>query len=260
MNTLVVGDSCLDIFKYGTSKRFSPEAPVPVFTPEKETSNPGMAANVANNISSFGVDCDLITNKNEIRKIRFVDLKSKQMIIRIDENDTLPLDDNFDNLEEFQLDKYNALVISDYNKGFLSTENIGFLLSAKIPTFLQTSKKLDDWCLDSNFIKINESEYNNSREFIEANKKTLATKLIVTLGEKGCMFNNENYIIKNKKDIRDLSGAGDTFLAGFVYKYVSTKNEILSIEYAQEMASAVVELSGVNVAGKSKKSFTKLAL
>ena len=74
------------------------------------------------------------------------------------------------------------------------------------------------------------------------------------------MFNNENYIIKNKKDIRDLSGAGDTFLAGFVYKYVSTKNEILSIEYAQEMASAVVELSGVNVAGKSKKSFTKLTL
>ncbi len=80
------------------------------------------------------------------------------------------------------------------------------------------------------------------------------------MGEKGCMFNNENYIIKNKKDIRDLSGAGDTFLAGFVYKYVSTKNVILSIEYAQEMASAVVELSGVNVAGKSKKSFTKLTL
>ena len=105
MKMLVIGDSCLDIFKYGTSKRFSPEAPVPVFTPEKETCNPGMAANVANNISSFGVDCDLITNKNEIRKIRLVDLKSKQMIIRIDENDTLPLDDNFNNLKEFQLDK-----------------------------------------------------------------------------------------------------------------------------------------------------------
>ena len=260
MKTLVIGDSCLDIFKYGTSKRFSPEAPVPVFTPEKEITNPGMAANVANNISSFGVDCDLITNKNEISKIRFVDLKSKQMIIRVDENDTLPLDDNFDSIQEFELDKYDGLVISDYNKGFLTTENISFLLNAKIPTFLQTNKKLDDWCLNSNFIKINESEYNNSKEFIEANKKNLETKLIVTVGENGCMFNNENYKIKNKKDIRDLSGAGDTFLAGFVYKYISTKNEILSIEFAQEMASAVIELSGVNVAGKSKKNFTTLTL
>ena len=260
MKTLVIGDSCLDIFKYGTSKRFSPEAPVPVFTPEKEITNPGMAANVANNISSFGVDCDLVTNKNEISKIRFVDLKSKQMIIRVDENDTLPLDDNFDNIQEFELGKYDGLVISDYNKGFLTTENISFLLNAKIPTFLQTNKKLDDWCLNSNFIKINESEYNNSKEFIEANKKNLETKLIVTVGENGCMFNNENYKIKNKKDIRDLSGAGDTFLAGFVYKYISTKNEILSIEFAQEMASAVVELSGVNVAGKSKKNFTTLTL
>ena len=260
MKTLVIGDSCLDIFKYGTSKRFSPEAPVPVFTPEKEITNPGMAANVANNISSFGVDCDLVTNKNEISKIRFVDLKSKQMIIRVDENDTLPLDDNFDSIQEFELDKYDGLVISDYNKGFLTTENISFLLNAKIPTFLQTNKKLDDWCLNSNFIKINESEYNNSKEFIEANKKNLETKLIITVGENGCMFNNENYKIKNKKDIRDLSGAGDTFLAGFVYKYISTKNEILSIEFAQEMASAVVELSGVNVAGKSKKNFTTLTL
>ena len=260
MKTLVIGDSCLDIFKYGTSKRFSPEAPVPVFTPEKEITNPGMAANVANNISSFGVDCDLVTNKNEISKIRFVDLKSKQMIIRVDENDTLPLDDNFDSIQEFELDKYDGLVISDYNKGFLTTENISFLLNAKIPTFLQTNKKLDDWCLNSNFIKINESEYNNSKEFIEANKKNLETKLIVTVGENGCMFNNENYKIKNKKDIRDLSGAGDTFLAGFVYKYISTKNEILSIEFAQEMASAVIELSGVNVAGKSKKNFTTLTL
>ena len=260
MKTLVIGDSCLDIFKYGTSKRFSPEAPVPVFTPEKEITNPGMAANVANNISSFGVDCDLVTNKNEISKIRFVDLKSKQMIIRVDENDTLPLDDNFDNIQEFELGKYDGLVISDYNKGFLTTENISFLLNAKIPTFLQTNKKLDDWCLNSNFIKINESEYNNSKEFIEANKKTLEAKLIVTVGENGCMFNNEKYKIKNKKDIRDLSGAGDTFLAGFVYKYISTKNEILSIEFAQEMASAVVELPGVNVAGKSKKNFTTLTL
>ena len=43
---LVVGDSCTDVFIYGIIERVSPEAPVPVFNPIKETSNGGMASNV----------------------------------------------------------------------------------------------------------------------------------------------------------------------------------------------------------------------
>ena len=32
-NILVVGDSCIDRFVYGTAVRLAPEAPVPVFNP-----------------------------------------------------------------------------------------------------------------------------------------------------------------------------------------------------------------------------------
>ncbi len=37
MNVLVIGDSCEDIFVYGNIIRLSPEAPVPILQPIKET-------------------------------------------------------------------------------------------------------------------------------------------------------------------------------------------------------------------------------
>ena len=38
MKILVVGDSCIDIFRYGKVTRIAPEAPVPIIVPERETS------------------------------------------------------------------------------------------------------------------------------------------------------------------------------------------------------------------------------
>ena len=50
---LVIGESCTDIFVYGTSKRKSPEGKGPVFIPTKEVYGVGMAANTANNLGSI---------------------------------------------------------------------------------------------------------------------------------------------------------------------------------------------------------------
>ena len=125
MKILVIGDSCTDIFSYGNIERISPEAPVPVFLPEYESENPGMAANVARNISSMGIDCDLITNNTIIKKIRLVDSKSNQMVVRVDKNDKIPDDDSFDfYINDYSFKGYDAIVISDYNKGFLSDKEV----------------------------------------------------------------------------------------------------------------------------------------
>ena len=72
MRILVIGDGCKDIFKYGKVTRIAPEAPVPIIVPEKETSNPGMAGNVVANLEALGSGVDFITNKTEIRKVRYV--------------------------------------------------------------------------------------------------------------------------------------------------------------------------------------------
>ena len=51
---LLVGDLILDEYVWGSVSRISPEAPIPVVEVVKESSLPGGAANVANNIHALG--------------------------------------------------------------------------------------------------------------------------------------------------------------------------------------------------------------
>ena len=103
MKVLIIGDSCKDIFIYGKVKRLTPEAPVPVFNPTKEKSNDGMAKNVSNNIEALDVNIFTITNRNSIKKIRYVDDKSNQLVIRVDEHDYC------DRIDEFLLHRIQKM-------------------------------------------------------------------------------------------------------------------------------------------------------
>src|ERR1044071_8838586 len=51
---LVVGDLMLDQFIWGSVRRISPEAPVPVVEFQRESFMPGGAANVARNLTALG--------------------------------------------------------------------------------------------------------------------------------------------------------------------------------------------------------------
>ncbi|MEK6554613.1 MAG: D-glycero-beta-D-manno-heptose-7-phosphate kinase, partial [Bdellovibrionota bacterium] len=51
---LVVGDVGLDEYLWGEVRRISPEAPVPVVEVSKQDYRVGLAANVAQNVSSLG--------------------------------------------------------------------------------------------------------------------------------------------------------------------------------------------------------------
>ena len=90
MKVLVIGDSCTDKFVYGVCDRICHEAPVPVFNPTYQKANGGMAKNVFNNLISLAKnwDIDLITNEDEITKTRLVDIKTNQMLLRVDEDDS----------------------------------------------------------------------------------------------------------------------------------------------------------------------------
>ena len=87
MRVLVIGDSCQDIFVYGDITRISPEAPIPVFVPSHTEKNDGMARNVSHNVEALEMHISTITNKNGIVKKRYVDNRSGQMVLRVDEHD-----------------------------------------------------------------------------------------------------------------------------------------------------------------------------
>ena len=250
---LVIGDSCIDVFQYGKCKRICPEAPVPVFLPTKKKENGGMAFNVAANLEALGIQYDIITNQSFPNKIRYVDEVSNQMLIRVDEYDDINQITQ-EECESINFDDYAAVVISDYNKGYLDIHDIMWIADNHPLTFMDTKKELGGWCDDIKYLKINEKEYDANRDYIE---NYHPHNTIATLGKDGAiLLTNDGTIkrfpIEKEHDVRDLSGAGDTFLAALVAKYLESDNIDEAIQFANKCAAWVVTQKGVVVVNLNK--------
>ena len=249
MKVLIIGDSCKDIFVYGYINRLTPEAPVPVFNPNRELSNVWMAKNVANNVEALGCTIYTITNPNSIKKVRYVDEKSKQLVLRVDEHD-------YCDRVAVELPKGNkcriglggevevgAIIISDYCKGFLHEDDIEYIAKNNINVFVDTKKELGYWINDVDYLKINSSEYESNKKFFKDND--IMDKTIVTKGNEGCLFQGKIYPTEDVL-VKDISGAGDTFIAGLVVKYLKTNDIEKAIDFAQECTKIVVQKHGVS--------------
>jgi sugar/nucleoside kinase (ribokinase family) len=64
------------------------------------------------------------------------------------------------------------------------------------------------------------------------------------LGKQGCRWKGCIYAAF-EVEVFDLCGAGDSFLAALVYKYLETNCIMESIMFANDMASQVVQKRGV---------------
>ena len=237
---LVIGESSRDVFVYCDAIRLCPDVPVPVLNVIDQSENPGMAKNVQRNIKSLIQNCDIITNDNwfNVTKTRYVHEKSNHTFFRVDSSHKIA------KIDLSKIDyEYEIIVISDYDKGFLSADDIELICSNHPNVFIDTKKILGSWADKARFIKINDFEYKNSEKYITNN---LANKIIHTMGSDGCEYMGVNYSV-DKVEVKDVSGAGDTFMAGLVIKYFETKNIEESIKFANKCASTVVRHKGVSV-------------
>ncbi|WP_394747370.1 D-glycero-beta-D-manno-heptose-7-phosphate kinase [Spongiimicrobium salis] len=157
-NILVLGDLMIDKYLIGSSKRISPEAPVPVIDISEEKSVLGGAGNVVNNLLAFGAHVDVISvigscdnasvlhnllQKKNIstdyiivehgrlitKKTRI--LSSNQQIVRYDRETTKDIsEESADKVFEIYssiIKNYEIIILSDYGKGVLTD-----LLTSKI--------------------------------------------------------------------------------------------------------------------------------
>jgi bifunctional ADP-heptose synthase (sugar kinase/adenylyltransferase) len=237
---LVIGESCRDLFIYGEVSRLCPEAPAPVFNFMHKTENAGMAGNVSANLTSLGVEHDFITNKNYkiVKKVRYVDYRTNTLFIRVDKND-----DKIERCDVSDIDfsLYSAVIISDYCKGFLTEADITFITDKHDVVFLDTKKTLAAWCEKAFIIKINASEAENSTSILGDEIKK---KIICTLGHAGCVYGEKKFPV-TEVPIKDVSGAGDTFLAALVACYTRYKDLERAIKFANKCATEVVQKRGV---------------
>lgn len=228
---LLIGDNCLDVYQYGTIDRISPEAPVPVFKFEYQESKPGMAGNVFNNLKNLGCVVDFIHNKTST-KTRLIDIKSKQHIVRIDDDQ---MSDSI-SVDLTTINNYDAIVISDYNKGTVDISTIAVIAAhSKIPVFIDT-KKTELARINNAWIKINLSEYEKLKSSCE--------NLIVTLGSLGARHNEKVYP-SPKVEVSDVCGAGDTFLAALTVEFLRTHSIDNAIKFANKASAVTVQHIGV---------------
>jgi D-beta-D-heptose 7-phosphate kinase/D-beta-D-heptose 1-phosphate adenosyltransferase len=151
VKVLVVGDVMLDRYWWGSVKRISPEAPVPVVELQNSTFAPGGASNVAANIAGLGATAFLVgvtgddQDANSLAELldeRGVDAKylvrisdrptsvktrviaHSQQVVRVDQETTTEFSDEdhehiWASISEALPDS-DIVVISDYAKGMLS--------------------------------------------------------------------------------------------------------------------------------------------
>jgi D-beta-D-heptose 7-phosphate kinase/D-beta-D-heptose 1-phosphate adenosyltransferase len=238
---VVIGELCHDVFVYGECKRLSPEAPVPVFNPIHSVENLGMAGNVVANINTIdsNIGISFYHSLEKITKTRYVDKKTNHLFLRVDDE---PLVNRIHISETLisEIKEADAVVVSDYNKGFLSEDDLYTISKLARFAIVDTKKRMNPIHLSHfNFIKINEHEAN------QGVADELKEKTIVTLGPKGAMYMDTLYPSPHPKETIDVSGAGDTFLAAFVTKYLETEDVNISITFANKMSAIVVSKRGV---------------
>jgi D-beta-D-heptose 7-phosphate kinase/D-beta-D-heptose 1-phosphate adenosyltransferase len=231
-NILLIGDDCIDVYQYGVVDRISPEAPVPIFKLVYEERKPGMAHNVMKNLEALGCDVTYLATKESSTKTRLIDIRSKQQIVRID-NDARPQPISFDTAIP---PVYDAIVISDYDKGSVTYELIEKLRKEfKGPVFVDT-KKTDLARFEDCIVKINQSEYERA--------VTFASDMIITQGSQGALYQGD-LILGVKVDVVDVCGAGDTFLSALVYKSLESGNLKDAISFANRASAITVQHIGV---------------
>lgn len=151
INVLVIGDFVLDSYIQGFVQRISPEAPVPVLHAKKIFSKPGMAGNVALNLSALGaniflagrigldnegllfldlltkegINCDLVLKQNEYKTpVKQRMIAHSQQLMRVDFESSPPLSTSIEEKLIQSIKKIisdiDVIAVSDYLKGCLS--------------------------------------------------------------------------------------------------------------------------------------------
>lgn len=173
---LCVGDLMLDRFIYGSVERISPEAPIPVFTTQRESRMLGGAGNVVRNILSLGAHASfvavigddmvgnqltglvgeeprllptLITERGRIstKKTRYV--AGSQQLLRSDHEtrDAVKPDTAAKIIDHAlgELAQHQAIILSDYGKGMLTPEVCKTIIAAarakNIPVFVDPKQR-----------------------------------------------------------------------------------------------------------------------
>ena len=244
MKVLVIGDIIIDKYIYGSSTRLSPEAPVPVVTQERTEESLGGAGLVYKNLKSLGVDVSLY-EPDQPASIKTRVMCDGHYVTRIDNDYIADGYDVLEDLQEFPFDKYNYVILSDYNKGVLDfAEQIIQLANEAGCRVIVDPKRSAEHYKGAWLIKPNYKEFS---DFGFADWKG---NIITTAAGNNVVarIDSKVYDISVERvEVSDVTGAGDCFLAAFVYGLTLEKDYQTCLEIAVKASRESVQHTGTYI-------------
>jgi len=277
----VIGDIIIDEFIFGSVKRISPEAPVPILRSKNKEFRLGGAANVANNIISLGGECiligrvgndslikelleqnkinfDLIIDKSfeTIKKTRFI---ADTQLLRVDEEEIKSA--NSDEIKEIvkKIVDYDIIIISDYAKGMITKELMDILRELNKIILVDPKVSNPELFKDIFLLKPNLEETKKTLKINVENEKELEkateklqqdynSNILITRGKEGMSLfelgKNPLHIPTQAKEVYDVTGAGDTVIAVIGLSLASGKKLEEAVILANHAAGIAVSKIG----------------
>ena len=269
----VTGDMIIDEYIYGTTTRISPEAPVPIVDLTSRERRWGGCGNVYKNIcqiySAARLACykdkrhDSMFSVNE--KYTFFDTNKIPLKTRIMSNNRYMsrIDDEEyiqdTKLENTILETWNAqsgtIVLSDYNKGTIKNP-LEFIRKSKAKVLVDPKLSLDNY-KGAYLLKPNKKEFEDYVGVCKTPKELMAKAqltrdhleldhLVVTLGEDGVLLVGDSieHYESRVEEVFDVTGAGDTFMAGLALGIEAGMSISASTRTANKLAGIAVSHNG----------------
>ncbi len=221
----------------------------------------------------------ILESKKRITTNKIRIISRNQQMMRLDAEHTEDIDETdetnlLDQVEKYILtEKPDIVILEDYNKGILTPnvikQTIEICIKNNIPTSVDPKRKnffsyknvtLFKPNLHKVFTSLNLLPEEISGRLLSDIHEQLKEKLghkisMITLSEKGIFYQeaaNKNIIPSHRRNIADVSGAGDTVIAVASLIYASTNNIYLAAEIANIAGGIVCEEVGTAAINKDK--------
>lgn len=240
MKVLVIGDIIIDKYIYGTSTRLSPEAPVPVVTQERVVKTIGGAGLVYENLKSLGVDVSLY-EPDQPSSVKTRVMCDGHYVTRIDNDHIADGVEVCNTILCNDFSKYEYVILSDYNKGVLD-ESIKIIehLNKFGCRVIVDPKDHATHYEGAWLVKPNEKEF--QEYFLNWQGNIITTRAGNSVIAK---IDNKVYEVDvDTVEVNDVTGAGDCFLAAFVYALTKDYDYKKAIELAVKGSRESVQHTG----------------
>lgn len=243
MKVAVIGDQIIDCYIYGTATRLSPEAPIPIVQQKEVIHKNGGATNLYDNLVCLGVDCDFFYIMEDQPSIKTRVFCDGHYVTRIDEDHMADGDAALEVVRSHDFSEYDYVVLSDYNKGTLdrAKEMIEHINKFGCKVIVDPKRHVSEyqgaWLFKPNLKEYFDFGFNT---VVGLNTIVTSSSDEVTAHIEGNVYRVE----PEQVEVADVTGAGDCFLAAFVYGLTKGYNHRKCLELATRAATESVKHIG----------------